>query len=173
MSSQVSTLSKTWKTIENFFFIGFFVSIIYVTITSFMDGTLKSFVGMGFLKDISDPINKKIYYKSILSILSILTTFFLLVEMIRLFLKYNPLKNFSKKKNNLKIETSSQTFWGKTKIYFSKTSNSKFITEFFRRYKTNFLAKVFNEYISKLFIIFVYIEMMPFFHKYALFFGTK
>ena len=169
MSSQVSTLSKTWKTIENLFFIGFFVSIIYVTITSFMDGTLKSFMGMGFLQDISDPINKKIYYKSILSILSILTTFFLLVEMIRLFLKYNPLKNFSKKKNNLKIETSSQTFWGKTKIYFSKTSNSKFITEFFRRYKTNFLAKVFNEYISKLFIIFVYIQMMPFFHKYALF----
>ncbi|MCP9766595.1 fatty acid hydroxylase family protein [Lacihabitans sp. LS3-19] len=163
------TISKVWKTIENVFFVGFFFSILYITITSFMDGTVKSFVGMGFLQDISDPINKKIYYKSILAILSILTTFFLLVEMIRLFFKFNPFINFSKKIEQLKKTTSKVSFLEKTKIYYSKISNTIFITEFFRRYKTNFLAKVFNEYVSKLFIIFVYIEMMPYFHKFALF----
>jgi sterol desaturase/sphingolipid hydroxylase (fatty acid hydroxylase superfamily) len=169
MNKPTSKFSKIWKTIENLFFISFFISIIYVTVTSFVDGTLKSFVGLGFLQDISDPINKKVYYKSILSILSILTTFFLLAEMLRLFFKFNPFKGISQKTNWLKIETSNLSFQEKSKTYLSKISNSKFISAFFRRYKTNFLAKVFNEYISKLFIIFVYIEMMPFFHKYALF----
>lgn len=161
--------SKFWKTIENLFFIGFFISIIYVTLTSFFDGTLKSFVGMGFLQDITDPINKKVYYKSILAILSILTTLFLLVEMIRLFFKFNPFQNFSEKWNQLKMNSINLSLFEKIRVLFTKLSETQFIKEFFRRYKTNFLAKVFNEYISKLFIIFVYIEMMPFFHKYALF----
>ena len=168
-NKQKSTIATIWKSIENLFFIGFFISIIYVTITSFMDGTLKSFVGMGFLQDITDPVNKKIYYKSILAILSILTTFFLLVEMIRLFFKFNPFQNFSEKWNRLKASSFNLSFSEKIKLFFTKISHTKFISEFFRRYKTNFLAKVFNEYISKLFIIFVYIEMMPFFHKFALF----
>jgi sterol desaturase/sphingolipid hydroxylase (fatty acid hydroxylase superfamily) len=169
MSNQINTLSKTWKTIENLFFMGFFISIIYITVMSFMDGTLKSFVGMGFLQDISDPINKKVYYKSIMAILSILTTFFLLVEMLRLFFKFNPFLGFVVKLKIFKKDSSNLNIFEKIKFYFSKISSSKFIAEFFRRYKTNFLARVFNEYISKLFIIFVYIEMMPFFHKYALF----
>ncbi len=121
---------------------------------------------MGFLKDITDPVNKKVYYKSILAILSILTTFFLLVEMIRLFFKFNPV---SQRNSQLPDSSANLSFSEKTKLHFSKLFNSRFITEFFRRYKTNFLAKVFNENISKLFIIFVYIEMMPYFHRFALF----
>lgn len=169
MLKQRITFSAFWKLIENLFFIGFFFSIIYITITSFLDGTFKSFAGMGFFNDVTDPINKKVYYKSVLAILSILTTFFLLVEMIRLFVKFNPFKNFSHKMEGLKQSSSNLSFFEKSKLYFSKISSSKFLSEFFRRYKTNFLSKVFNEYISKLFIIFVYIEMMPFFHKFALF----
>ena len=163
------TITKFWKSIENLFFVGFFFSILYITILSFMDGTLKSFVGMGFLQDISDPVHKKMYYKSILAILSILTTFFLLLEMISLFFKFNPLLDISKKLELLNKPISKVSFFVKTKIYFSAFLNTTFITEFLRRYKTNFLAKVFNDYISKLFIIFVYIEMMPYFHKFALF----
>jgi sterol desaturase/sphingolipid hydroxylase (fatty acid hydroxylase superfamily) len=163
------TITKFWKSIENLFFVGFFFSILYITILSFMDGTLKSFVGMGFLQDISDPVHKKMYYKSILAILSILTTFFLLLEMIRLFFKFNPLLDIAKKLELLNKPISKVSFFIKTKIYFSAFLNTTFITEFLRRYKTNFLAKVFNDYISKLFIIFVYIEMMPYFHKFALF----
>jgi sterol desaturase/sphingolipid hydroxylase (fatty acid hydroxylase superfamily) len=158
--------SKIWKTIENLLFIGFFISIIFIAISSFLDGTLKSFVGMGFLKNITDPVNKKIYYKSILAILSILTSFFLLLELVRLFLKFNPFLETRSKKREIK---SGHSFLEKAKLNLSKIFNLKFITEFFRRYKTNFLAKVFNEYIAKLFIIFVYMEMMPFFQKYALF----
>jgi hypothetical protein len=45
---------------------------------------------MGFLQGITDPISRKIYYKSILAVLPVLTTFFLLVEMIRLFIRFNP-----------------------------------------------------------------------------------
>jgi sterol desaturase/sphingolipid hydroxylase (fatty acid hydroxylase superfamily) len=161
--------AKNWKIIENILFIGFFFSIISIAVTSFFNGTLKSFAGMGFLQDISDPVNKKLYYKSILAILSILTSFFLLFEMVRLFLKFNPFIETSAKQFDKKSGSTNSSYISKTKEYFLKIFNLKFVTEFFRRYKTNFLAKVFNEYISKLFIIFVYIEMMPLFQKFALF----
>jgi sterol desaturase/sphingolipid hydroxylase (fatty acid hydroxylase superfamily) len=154
-------LKQTWHYIENLFFIIFASSILYITITSFFDGTLKSFTGAGFLNDITDPINKKAYYKSVLAILSILTTFFLLVEMIQLFIQNNPFKEIKRQSHFKAI-----SFANKTKYFFTKTS---FINKFLSQYKTNFLAKVFNEYISKLFIIFVYIEMMPFFLQFALF----
>ena len=45
-----------WRSIENILFIGFAVSIIYVTITSFIDGSIKSFMGMGYLNNMADPI---------------------------------------------------------------------------------------------------------------------
>lgn len=169
MNNLKSIGSKVWMTIENILFIGFAASILYLTVNSFFDGTWKSLSGMGFFKDITDPINKKVYYQSILAILSILTTFFLLVEIIRLFIQYNPFRNFATKLNLIKTETKSYNFIGKMRYYWDKINQIAFIKEFFRRYKTNFLAKVFNEYISKLFIIFVYMEMMPFFKPYALF----
>lgn len=160
---------KTWSALENILFVGFAASILYVSINSFFDGTWKSLSGMGFFKDIADPINKKVYYKSILAILSILTTFFLIVEIIRLFIQFNPFKNFSYKLETLQNEAKNLVFIRKIQFYGQKISQTTFINEFLKRYKTNFLAKVFNEYVSKLFIIFVYIEMMPFFHQFALF----
>lgn len=163
------SVKSTWRVIENLFFIGFFISVIYLTCTDFFAGTWKSFSGMGFLKDISDPINKKIYYKSILAILSILTTFFLLAEMIHLFIQYNPFRNFSNKISAAETGMTGYTFFEKVKAYGSMISQTTFIREFSRQYKTNFLGRMFNENITKLFIIFVYIEMMPYFHKYALF----
>lgn len=162
-------LTTAWNAIENLLFVGFAVSIIYLTIQGFFDGTFKSLSGMGFLRDISDPINKREYYKSVLAILSILTTFFLLFEMIRLFFLFNPFKGFSQKMAAIKTHISGKNPLQKIGYWFQRISQSTFILEFFRRYKTNFLAKVFNEYLSKLIIIFVYIEMMPFFSKFALF----
>lgn len=158
-----------WNLIENLFFAGFFVSIIWITVHSFFDDTWSSFRGAGFLADITDPVNKRIYYMAALAILSMLTTFFLLVELIRLFFQFNPFRNISYKWPLWKVELTGLTGQEKLSWLLQKVRKAKFIQELLRRYKTNFLAKVFNEYISKLFIIFVYIEMMPFFRQFALF----
>ena len=158
-----------WNKIENLLFIGFAATILYVTINSFVDGSIKSFVGMGYLNDMADPIQKKIYYQSVMALLSMLTTFFLLVEMIRLFIKMHPFKNFNYKIAMLKLSMTGQPFKNRLAILFDRIRKVSFVKEFFRRYKSTFLAKVFNEYISKLIIIFVYIEMMPFFQQFALF----
>ena len=162
-------LAKTWNIIENLFFLGFAVTIISITISSFFNGTWKSLSGSGFLADITDPVNKKIYYQAAIAILAILTTFFLLTEMVKLFIKFNPFRNFSAKLPALKEELAPLGFIQQLGVLFKKAGNTQFVKEGLRRYKTNFLAKVFNEYISKLFIIFVYIEMMPYFVKFALF----
>lgn len=158
-----------WRSIENLLFIGFAVSIIYVTVISFLNGTIKSFIGMGYLNNMADPIQKKIYYQSVMALLSMLTTFFLLVEMIRLFITMNPFSNFKSKISHIKLAIKGQALISRLSIIFNQIRQTTFIREFFRRYKSNFLAKVFNEYVSKLIIIFVYIEMMPFFQQFALF----
>jgi sterol desaturase/sphingolipid hydroxylase (fatty acid hydroxylase superfamily) len=124
---------------------------------------------MGYLNDMADPIQKKIYYQSVMALLSMLTTFFLLVEMIRLFIKMHPFKNFNYKVATLKLSMTGKPFIKRVDILFDRIRKVSFVKEFFRRYKSTFLAKVFNEYISKLIIIFVYIEMMPFFQQFALF----
>ena len=165
----IKKFKSFWKHIENLLFIGFAISIIYVTVVSFIDGSIKSFIGMGYLNNTADPIQKKIYYQSVMALLSMLTTFFLLVEMIRLFITQNPFKNFRSSSTNLKIALKGQGLSKKVSIIFNQFQQIIFIREFFRRYKSNFLAKIFNEYVSKLIIIFVYIEMMPYFQKFALF----
>ncbi|MBZ5859305.1 sterol desaturase family protein [Flavihumibacter profundi] len=162
-------IARIWNRVENIFFLGFAISILWITVNGFFDGTWKSISGMGFLQDITDPVNKKIYYKAALAIISILTTFFLLFEMVKLFLHFNPFKQFSAKRQDLRKELHLLGLFPKIRYLTKRAGNSMFMKELFRRYKTNFLAKVFNEYISKLFIIFVYIEMMPYFHKFALF----
>lgn len=158
-----------WGKIEDLLFIGFACSILYVTVDSFVNGSVKSFFGMGYLKDLTDPVQKKMYYQSVMAILSILTTFFLLVEMIRLFITLNPFRNINEKIRQLKATFPEAGIRQKISIIFAKISGTAFIREFFRRYKSNFLAKVFNEYLSKLIIIFVYIEMMQYFQRFALF----
>ena len=161
--------SHVWWIIENLLFAGFAMSILYITINSFFDGTWQSFRGMGFLQDLSDPIRKKIYYQSVLAILSILTTFFMLFEMFKLFIQFNPFSNFNSKLHTFRKEIAGLHFFKKVQHILYRLSHLSFLSTFLRSYKTNFLAKVFNEYISKFFIIFVYIEMMPFFRNYALF----
>ena len=162
-------VKSIWRSLENILFLGFSISILYVTIGSFIDGSIKSFMGMGYLNNMADPIQKKIYYQSVMALLSMLTTFFLLVEIIRLFVTMNPFKNLKLKLNQLKLNLQGHPFSSQLSIIFKRIQQTTFITEFFRRYKSNFLAKVFNQYLSKLIIIFVYIEMMPFFQKFALF----
>ena len=162
-------VKSIWRSLENILFLGFAISILYVTIGSFIDGSIKSFMGMGYLNNMADPIQKKIYYQSVMALLSMLTTFFLLVEIIRLFVTMNPFKNLKLKLNQLKLNLQGHPFSSQLSIIFKRIQQTTFITEFFRRYKSNFLAKVFNQYLSKLIIIFVYIEMMPFFQKFALF----
>ncbi len=168
-TTNLQKVKMIWASIENLLFIGFAATILYVTVHSFIEGSWKSFMGMGYLDNLANPIQKKIYYQSVMALLSILTTFFLLVEMIRLFIQMNPFKNGKQKINQLKNSLVGKTFYSSLTLIFDRIRNTSFIKEFFRRYKSNFLARVFNEYVSKLIIIFVYIEMMPFFEKFALF----
>jgi sterol desaturase/sphingolipid hydroxylase (fatty acid hydroxylase superfamily) len=162
-------LGFLWRKVEDVLFIFFAATILYVTVQTFVNGSYKSFFGMGYLQDLTDPVQKKNYYQSVMAILSILTTFFLLVEMIRLFIQLNPFRNFSEKLRRLQPDLQGARIGRKLGVLYSSAAGSSFVREFFRRYKSNFLAKVFNEYVSKLIIIFVYIEMMQYFKKYALF----
>jgi sterol desaturase/sphingolipid hydroxylase (fatty acid hydroxylase superfamily) len=161
--------SRIWKNIENLFFLGFACSILWITISGFFDGTWNSFRGMGFLQDITDPIQKKTYYQAALAILSFLTTFFLLVEMCRLFLRHNPFHDFRGKWTRFNAELKGRSMAGKLRHWVYRIAHTAILQEVYRCYKTNFLARVFNDYISRLFIIFVYIELMPYFQHLALF----
>ena len=163
------TFKYIWRKTEDLLFIGFACTIMYVTVDAFVNGSVKSFFGMGYLKDLTDPVQKQNYYQSVMTILSILTTFFLLVEMIRLFFKLNPFRNFRVRMQGLQSRMQATAPRNRPGIFFAAVSHTAFIREFFRRYKSNFLAKVFNEYLSKLIIIFVYIEMMQYFQRFALF----
>ena len=172
MSLHLSTkpqLRLLWRWIENLLFLFFAVTIIYVTINDFMNGTWKSVLGMGFAGDLYDPIKKKAFYQSVLTLLSILTTFFLLLEMLRLFIQLNPFKNAVIRWKEWSVAVKDKSIKDKIASIFQHLQQSRFLREFFRRYKSNFLARVFNEYISKAIVIFVYLQMMPFFSKFALF----
>ena len=172
MSLHLSTkpqLRLLWRWIENLLFLFFAVTIIYVTINDFMNGTWKSVLGMGFAGDLYDPIKKKAYYQSVLTLLSILTTFFLLLEMLRLFIQLNPFKNAVIRWKEWSVAVKDKSIKDKIASIFQHLQQSRFLREFFRRYKSNFLSRIFNEYISKLIVIFVYLQMMPFFAKFALF----
>ena len=158
-----------WRKVEDALFIFFAATIMYVTVQTFLTGSYKSFFGMGYLQDLTDPVQKKNYYQSVMAILSILTTFFLLVEMIRLFIQLNPFKDLRNKIHQRHADFQTAGIGRKINLLLRASASSSFVKEFFRRYKSNFLAKVFNEYISKLIIIFVYIEMMQYFKQYALF----
>ena len=107
--SKNATMQKVksiWRSLENILFLGFSISILYVTIGSFIDGSIKSFMGMGYLNNMADPIQKKIYYQSVMALLSMLTTFFLLVEIIRLFVTMNPFKNLFDKHSRIPLKSS-------------------------------------------------------------------
>src|SRR6187402_2288580 len=129
-------LAKAWNIIENLFFAGFAISILWITVNSFFDGTWKSLSGGGFLKDVTDPVNKKTYYLAAISILSVLTTFFLLTEIVRLFYSHNPFRNFEKKSTTFKKELSLLKGSKRINYILSSIGNTQFIEEVFRRYKT-------------------------------------
>ena len=69
-------------------------------------------------------------------------------KMIRLFIMMNPFKNFGMKLANLNSAMKGQSFLKQLATLFNQIRQTTFIQEFFRRYKSNFLAKVFNEYVS-------------------------
>ena len=146
--------SRIWRTLEDVVFVIVASTILYTMITGFTESTYSSLMGKGFASELLDPIRNKAYYKTILSILSILTTFFVVLEIIRLLV----------------------TEW----INFFRTTDDRSAGNIFNgmrkigkavlvRYKSNFLARVFNEYLSKAVIIFVYLLWMPYFEKFALF----
>ncbi|MBM3178199.1 MAG: sterol desaturase family protein [Bacteroidetes bacterium] len=138
---------RLWKFLENAVFVLVFVTVLYGLISAFSQSTWTSLMGMGFAQDISEPIENKEFYKSILAVLSILTTFFILVELIVLtysIWRESPEKSFSEK-------------W------------SQLVTDVKFKYKSNFLSRAFNEYLSKAVVIFVYLLWMPYFEKFALF----
>jgi sterol desaturase/sphingolipid hydroxylase (fatty acid hydroxylase superfamily) len=146
--------SRIWRTLEDVVFVIVASTILYTMITGFTESTYSSLMGKGFASELLDPIRNKTYYKTILSILSILTTFFVVLEIIRLLV--TEWINFFRMTDDRSAEN---IFTGMRKIG----------KEVLVRYKSNFLARVFNEYLSKAVIIFVYLLWMPYFEKFALF----
>ena len=138
--------SKVWRTLEDVVFVVVASTILYSMITGFTESTYTSLMGKGFASELLDPIRNKEYYKTILSILSILTTFFVVLEIIRLLV--TEWVSFLRTTENRKT---GELLTGMRKIG----------REVLIRYKSNFLARVFNEYLSKAVIIFVYLLWMP------------
>ena len=148
---------KYRKYFENIIFIIAAAFIIYGLAKGFSVSTWNSLMGKGYVGELIDPLRKKEYYKSILALLSIATTFFILLELTKL----------------LVIEWREQSLAEKLKNGTTAVSGfNKLINigqQVLRHYKSNFLAKVFNEYLSKAIVIFVYALWMPYFEKFAFF----
>lgn len=147
ISANQSPVSRIWKFLENVIFVLVFTTVLYGLISAFSESTWTSLMGMGFAQELSEPIQNKEFYKSILAVLSILTTFFIVVELIVLTL-------------SIWRESSERTFSEKW---------NQLVTAIQFKYKSNFLSKAFNEYLSKAVVIFVYLLWMPYFEKFALF----
>lgn len=148
---------KYRKYFENLIFIIVAVAIIYGLAEGFSISTWNSLMGKGYAGELLDPLQKKEYYKSVLALLSMATTFFILLELTKLIVIEWKKQSFEETKN-------------KSIPAVSKVNKLLSIgQQILIRYKSNFLAKVFNEYLSKAIIIFVYALWMPYFQKFALF----
>jgi len=148
---------KYRKYLENLIFIIVAVAIIYGLAEGFSISAWNSLIGKGYAGELLDPLQKKEYYKSVLALLSMATTFFILLELTKLIV-IEWKKQSSEENRNKGIPV------------VSKVNKLLSIGQLIlKRYKSNFLAKVFNEYLSKAIIIFVYALWMPYFQKFALF----
>lgn len=145
MSTKGFSLRHLWKGLENLAFIAAFASIMYGLILAFSASTWESLMGKGYVAELNDPMQSGEYYKIILAILSLLTTIFILVELVHLILQ-------------------TRKHQGSTAGWWSRLSHEVLV-----KYKSNFLARAFNEYLSKAVVIFVYLLWMPYFEQFALF----
>jgi sterol desaturase/sphingolipid hydroxylase (fatty acid hydroxylase superfamily) len=144
------------KYVENIIFIIVAILIVYGLVEGFSTSTWNSLMGKGYVAELLDPLQKKEYYKSVLALLSIATTFFILLELIKLiFIEWKKRSALDRLNKDASI----------SKIEKLRSIGGEVLT----RYKSNFLAKVFNEYLSKVIVIFVYALWMPYFQKFALF----
>lgn len=84
MSNISLTVRRTWKTFENLVFLVVFCTIIYGLVTTFSTSTWTSLMGKGYVAELTDPMASGEYYKSVLALLSLMTTFFILLELVRL-----------------------------------------------------------------------------------------
>lgn len=148
-------IGKYWKYLENILFVIVAATILYGLVAGFSKSTWTSLMGKGYVEELVSPLQSKEYYKSVLALLSMATTFFILVELIRLIIVEWRMQGRESKPGR-----DVQSFASR----FSEVSN-----QILTRYKSTFLSKVFNEYLSKAIVIFVYILWMPYFEKYALF----
>ncbi len=130
--------------------------ILFGLVEGFSKSTWASLMGKGFIGDLMDPIQSKEYYKIGLALLSMATTFFILLELIKLIVSEWIKQNKEIVANNV-LQTGSG---------LSRLRNLG--RQILLRYKSNFLAKIFNEYLSKAIVIFVYVLWMPYFEKFSL-----
>jgi len=95
------SIGKYWKYLENIAFIILGAIILYGLVEGFSTSVWKSLTGKGYVDDLVTPITTKEYYKSVLALLSIATTFFILVELVRLIIReYRKLNRESKAGND-------------------------------------------------------------------------
>jgi sterol desaturase/sphingolipid hydroxylase (fatty acid hydroxylase superfamily) len=148
-------VGKYWKYLENILFIIVAAMILYGLVVAVSGSTWASISGKGYVEELTGPIKTKDYYKSVLALLSMLTSFFILLEFIRLIVITSI--QFNRKKGNDTGSHSGNYKW----VYIWK--------HILLRYKSNFLSSIFNKYIALVITIYVYDLWLPFFEKFALF----
>jgi sterol desaturase/sphingolipid hydroxylase (fatty acid hydroxylase superfamily) len=139
---------KILKYLENLIFLYVFCYILYYLVSGFSQYSWATITGNGFIDDFTNPIRTKEYYKCFLSIIGLLTSFYYLWEIGRLFMEV-----LKKERNN-------------------KWVGAKFIRIFKQvrqRYQPTFLSNYFGELLAKLIMLDVFWKLLPYFQKISLF----
>lgn len=137
-----------WRYLENILFILVFGYIFYGAVSGFSQYSLATLTGKGFLDDFSKPLLSQEYYKSILSIVALLISFFTLWEIVLLFIQVSKNKAIPK--------------WNRHKA-------THIFKEVVKRYKPTFLVGFISEFLPRLIMLDVFWKLLPFFQKIALF----
>ncbi|MDB5200120.1 MAG: sterol desaturase family protein [Chitinophagaceae bacterium] len=142
------TTLRRWKYLETLVFIFVFGYIFYYLITGFSQYSWATFSGKGFIYDFTNPIHTKEFYKCFLSVIGLLTSFYYLWEIGKLFIEV------LKKEKNIK--------WSRTRLF-------NVFKEVRHRYQPTFLSSYFGELLTKLIVLDVFWILLPYFQKISLF----
>lgn len=146
--SSAKKLNKNLRIIENVVFVFAFGFVMYLLISTYGLYIYNSIKGKGYLGAIIDPIRTHQYYVSIVSIIIILNSTFVLWEILVFFIEV------------IKQEKGKTSGYEKCKLIFKKVSV---------HYKSSFLAMLIFELLPKVLLYHMFWIWLPHFQKYQLF----
>ncbi|HTD39097.1 MAG TPA: sterol desaturase family protein [Mucilaginibacter sp.] len=146
--SSTKKINKTLRIIENVVFVFAFGFIMYELISTYGVYIYDSIKGKGYLGAIIDPIRTHQYYISIVSIIIILNSTFVLWEIVVFIIEL------------LKQERGKTQGYHKYKLIFKKVSV---------HYKSSFLAMLIHELLPKVILFHMFWIWLPHFQKFQLF----